>query len=226
MAYKEGKKASKEALTVLEVYARKKELHDSGNFMRMVREKYRHAQLPATVEEDNDLYGFRDAEELQPSAGGQFQLNVDVPNIARSDPAELLQSAKTLMEFLLLITVSPEEHRSGSGRVTSAARLALRSENESRRSRSAQIQSMHQDRETPDVEANAVTDSENQEVSMDPPDTSTRDEIYDVNVWPAGEDNDDQFDPGTLEELYGDDMCQEVERSLEEGHYDSHLTDA
>lgn len=85
---------------------------------------------------------------------------------------------------------------------------------------------MHRNRETPNTEANTGTNLEDREAPRDFSDASTRGEICDVNVWPAEEENDDQFDPGTLEELYGDDVCQEDEWSLDEGQYDGYLTDA
>ena len=85
---------------------------------------------------------------------------------------------------------------------------------------------MHQDRETPNTEANTGTDSEDQEAPRDFSDESTRSALCDVHVWPAEEEKVDQFDPGMLEELYGDDVCQEEDWSLDEGQYDGSFTDA
>ncbi|KAL2075184.1 hypothetical protein VTL71DRAFT_126 [Oculimacula yallundae] len=65
MAYKQGSKAAADALTIHEVYARKRDLYDIANFMRMVRQKHGAAQLPVCLADVDNLYDYRDAEEMQ-----------------------------------------------------------------------------------------------------------------------------------------------------------------
>jgi len=60
-AYEEGRRAAEDALTVHEVYNRKRELHDMGKIMRMVREHFSKTAI-ARLEShrDDQLYDLRE----------------------------------------------------------------------------------------------------------------------------------------------------------------------
>jgi hypothetical protein len=97
-AYEEGRRAVEDALTVHEVYSRKRELHDIGRYMRMVREHFSETAI-ARLEShrDDQLYDLR--EQNPRSASGPNVINIHDKNRA-SDPTEFCLSMKLLTKFL------------------------------------------------------------------------------------------------------------------------------
>jgi hypothetical protein len=89
-AYEEFQKEAAEELTVDEVYDRKRKLQDTGSFMRMVRAHSFVADHVVNGDQSEDVYDFRDVDELSSAQeNGPIVVNVVDTNHA-SDAVEFL----------------------------------------------------------------------------------------------------------------------------------------